>query len=115
MILGEADATSLRPHYPYLADHLAELSPCAAVLRGGVAVTVCNSVRITLHACEAGLRTVPEARGHGHGPDAVRVWVAAVRGTGRIPLYSTSWDNVASRRVAAKVRAIQYAIDLSIY
>ena len=113
-IVGEEDVASLRPRYPYLADHLAELSPCAAVHREGVVVTVCTSVRITHQACEAGFDTIPEVRGRGYGPDAVAVWAAAVRATGRIPLYSTSWDNQASRRVAEKLGLVQYAVDLSI-
>jgi hypothetical protein len=33
---------------------------------------------------------------------------------GRRPLYSTSWANTASQAVAAKLGAIQYAVEFSI-
>lgn len=109
------DLPALRPNFPYLSEHLEGLSPCAGAVEDGVVVAVCSSVRITPSACEAGLHTVEAARGRGRGPDAVAAWAAAVRATGRIPLYSTSWDNMASRRVAAKLGLVQYAATFSIY
>ena len=115
VVVSAADAQSLRAHYPILAENLGVMSPCAAVVERGVAVCVCFSARISPHVAEAGLDTIAAARGRGHGPDAVAAWAAAVRETGRIPLYSTSWDNSPSRRVAEKVGAVQYGIDLSVY
>ena len=108
-------ADVLRPNYPVLAENLAERSPCGAVIDDGAAVSVCFSARISSHVAEAGLDTVAAARGRGYGADAVTAWTAALRATGRLPLYSTSWDNLASRRVAEKLGAIQYGLDLSIY
>ena len=113
--LSEEDLPALRPHFPYLSEHHHGLSPCTGVVADGVAVAVCSSVRITPTACEAGLHTVEAARGRGYGPDAVTAWTAAVRATGRLPLYSTSWDNAPSRRVAAKLSLIQYASSFSVY
>ncbi|MDQ3856704.1 MAG: GNAT family N-acetyltransferase, partial [Chloroflexota bacterium] len=34
--------------------------------------------------------------------------------TGKVPLYSTSWDNSASQAVARKLGLVQYATDLSL-
>ena len=115
VVVSAADARTLQSHYPTLAENLSVMSPCAAVVERGVAVCVCFSARISPHVVEAGLDTIAAARGRGYGPDAVAAWAAAVRETGRIPLYSTSWDNLASRRVAEKVGAVQYGVDLSIY
>lgn len=114
-LVEQRDVHLVSPHYPYLADHLAGLSPCAVVVDGGVAVAACSSVRITDRACEAGVGTEEAFRGKGYASDAVSTWADAVRATGRIPLYSTSWDNAASRRVAEKLGLIQYGIDLSIH
>jgi len=109
------DVPALHPNFPYLSQHLERLSPCVGAIEDGVVIAVCSSVRITASACEAGLHTIEAARGRGHGPDAVAVWAAAVHATGRIPLYSTSWENAASRRVAAKLGLVQYAANFSIY
>ena len=114
-LVTPGDADALRSHFPTLAENLAVMSPCAAVVEGGAAVSVCFSARTSSAVAEAGLDTIPSARGRGHGPDAVAVWAAAVRAVGRLPLYSTSWDNAASRRVAEKLGAVQYAVDLSVY
>lgn len=115
VLVDPDDAACLLPHYPTLAEHLWAMTPCAAVVEDSVAVTVCFSARTSSAVCEAGLDTVPAARGRGHGPEAVAAWAAAVRTTGRQPLYSTSWDNAASRRVAEKLGLVMYAVDLSIY
>jgi RimJ/RimL family protein N-acetyltransferase len=80
----------------------------------GVAVTACSSVRLTPQAAEAGLYTQESYRGRGYSVDAVRLWAEAVRATGRIPLYSTSWENTASQAVAQKLGAVQYGADFSI-
>lgn len=115
VLVTPADDDAFRPHFPTVAEHLAAMSPCAAVIEEGVAVTVCFSARTSPTVSEAGLDTVETARGRGYGVAAVLAWASAVRAAGRLPLYSTSWDNTASRRVAEKLEAVQYAVDLSIY
>lgn len=115
VLVAPDDPDALRPNYSALAENLAAMSPCAAVMEHGVAVSVCFSARISPSVAEAGLDTVASARGRGYGADVVIAWADALRGTGRIPLYSTSWDNLASRRVAVKLGAVQYGVDLSIY
>jgi predicted GNAT family acetyltransferase len=47
-------------------------------------------------------------RGLGLGALAVRSWAAAVQRSGRIALYSTSWDNLPSQGIAARLGAQQY-------
>ena len=95
------------------ASDLAPLLPYAAVVVNGAVASLCSCSRITPDVAEAGLVTVEEHRGHGYAAAATAAWAAAVRATGRLPLYSTSWDNRASRRVAAKLGLRLYGADYS--
>lgn len=72
-----------------------------ASLEDDRAVAVCASVRATSTAHEAGVETLPESRRRGHGAAAVAAWAEELLGAGSIPLYSTTWDNLASQRVAS--------------
>lgn len=89
------------------------IQPCIAVIEDERAVSVCQSVRLSSHAYEAGVDTLEAYRGRGHAADAVAGWAVAVRELGRIPLYSTSWDNEASQGVARKLGLVMYGVDLS--
>ncbi len=104
----------LLPHFPVSAAEIAERQPCAAIVRDGVAISVCSSARLSSHVAEAGLDTILEYRGHGFAVAVTTAWAIAVGNTGRLPLYSTGWDNAASRRVAAKLSLILYGVDCSI-
>lgn len=100
---------------PYLEDWLENVSlgvPMTAVLEDGKAVSLCCSVRMTSRAHEAGVETHPDFRGRGHAARAVAAWARAVRELERVPLYSTSWENEASRALAAKLGLVQYGADL---
>lgn len=89
-------------------------TPYLAIVEDGAAVSLCFSSRLTDCAAEAGLETDPAYRGSGYAPRVVAAWAVEVRSSGRVPLYSTSWDNYASQAVARKLGLIQYATDLSI-
>lgn len=95
---------------PWLED-IGRSEPLVALVREGRALSVCGSVRITPDAHEAGVETSADARGHGEAVAAVAAWARAVREHGAEPLYSTSWDNAASRAVARKLALIPYAAD----
>jgi RimJ/RimL family protein N-acetyltransferase len=102
---------------PYLEDWLGDVTTCApmaAALADGKAVSVCGSVRITPHAHEAGVDTNREFRQRGYATRAVDAWARAVRELGRVPLYSTSWNNTASRALAKRLGLIQFGSDLHI-
>ena len=88
--------------------------PLFAVVVDGQAVSVCCTVRRTADAHEAGVETVPAFRGHGYAARVVASWAQAVRDMGQVPLYSTSWQNDASRTVARKLGLIQFGNDLHI-
>jgi len=103
-----------RKYFDYIPDHLSELQPCFAVAVDGDAVAMCSTVRIPDRVTEAGVYTEESFRGHGYAAAVTAAWAIAIRESGRIPLYSTSWENVASRRVASKLGLILYGSDFSI-
>lgn len=102
---------------PYLDDwqgDVAEGVPMVVVVEDGKAVSICASVRVTENAHEAGVETHRAFRGRGHAARAVAGWARDVRALGRIPLYSTSWENTASQAVARKLGLRQFGVDLHI-
>lgn len=110
----EQNADVLRPHLAAWLGDVMTAPPLFAVLVGGRAVAVCASVRITEQAHEAGVETAPAFRGRGCAARAVAAWAAAVRETGAVPLYSTSWDNTASRALARRLGLRRFGADLHI-
>lgn len=100
-------------YFPYTRSRHAELGPVVARVVDGAAVAVCFSARITSQVAEAGVYTVEPYRGRGYAVEVVRGWAANIRATGRLPLYSTSWENAASQAVAAKLGAVLYGSDFS--
>ena len=101
----------------YFADWIEDIvhgQPFLALVRDDQAVSVCYSARKTSRAHEAGVETHPDYRGRGYAGQVVSAWADAVRRMGRMPLYSTSWENVASQAVASKLGLIQYGADLHI-
>ncbi|MGH8678990.1 MAG: GNAT family N-acetyltransferase [Burkholderiales bacterium] len=89
-------------------------SPILAVIDGGYPVSVCFCARTSEAAAEAGVETAAAFRGRGFGPRVTAAWAVAIRASGRIPLYSTSWSNAASLAVARKLGLVQYASDWSL-
>ncbi|SEJ82804.1 Protein N-acetyltransferase, RimJ/RimL family [Deinococcus reticulitermitis] len=92
-------------HFPALLGRPwgSRVGPVTAAVVGGQAVALCTCARFTARVAEAGVRTAEAYRGQGHALAAVTLWAALVRASGRVPLYSTSWDNLASQRVAARL------------
>ena len=89
-------------------------SPIAAVVVDGHAVSVCFCARRSDAAAEAGLETAEAFRGRGFGTQVTAAWALAVRASGRVPLYSTSWENGASLAVARKLGLVAYACGWSL-
>ncbi len=108
------NATLLQANYPYTLSHIAEHQPVVVMVADGMAVAACSSARITAQVAEASVHTIETYRGCGYAAEAVRGWAAALRATGRLPLYSTWWENIASQAVAKKLRAVQYGVWFSI-
>lgn len=109
-----ANDAAVRAVFPILADDLPWRQPCLAIVREGRLASVCYSARNTGEAAEAGVDTVEVFRGRGYAVSVASAWARAVRDEGRIPLYSTAWDNAASRAVAGKLGLILYGADLEL-
>lgn len=106
----------------YLKDGFKELwaevihrEPCYMIIEDGTAVSVCFSARATSQAAEAGVETLAGYRGKGYAAAVATAWSEAVRQSGRIPLYSTSWDNYDSQSLAERLKVKQYGTDISFY
>ncbi len=96
--------------------------PLVVSMEDGRAVSVCASVRVTAHAHEAGVETLPAYRGRGHAAAASAGWAREVARAqpagsgdrGVMLFYSTSWHNVSSQRVAARLTLTAIGADFSI-
>ena len=98
-----ADMEIAGERFQWLADELEHWEPCYVVLDGeGKIASLCHSSRNILLAAEAGVETLERYRGRGYGTAVVASWARAVRAEGRTPLYSTSWNNDASRALAER-------------
>jgi len=102
------DIEKLKPHFEWMIPLLESMPPAWAVEQDGVFVSACFSSRTTPAADEAGVYTVEACRGKGYAPACVTAWAASIRALGRVPLYGTSWDNLASQRIANKLGLIMF-------
>jgi hypothetical protein len=84
-------------------------APVLAIAEEGYPASICFCARRSDVAAAAGVETVASSRGRGFAPRVVAAWALAVRSTGRVPLYSSAWTNVASLAVARKLRLVPYA------
>ncbi len=90
----------------HLSDWLPDVAyeqPMLAWVESGSALGVCSSVRLTHEAAAAGVEVTPAARQRGIGRAVVQAWAGAVQEAGKIAMYSTSSDNVASQNLAASL------------
>jgi hypothetical protein len=101
--IGEHNAYLLRGGLEDWIPDVPHRRPFLATVEDGHAVAVCASVRISTAVHCAGVETRPEYRRRGHAVNAAAGWGRAVRALGATPFYSTSWDNIASQRVAERL------------
>lgn len=113
-IVGASMAPLLDALLPAWIPDVSTCQPMVVVVVDGKAISICASVRITDEADEAGVDTALEYRGRGYAAQAAAAWATAVRDLGRVPLYSTSWTNAASRSVARKLSLVHFGNDLHI-
>jgi GNAT superfamily N-acetyltransferase len=88
--------------------------PMFAAIRDGRAVAICATVKATASAHAAGVETLPAYRGQGLAARAVAAWGAAVLSLGATPFYGTTFDNVASQRVARRLGLDLLASEFSV-
>ena len=109
------DVKLLEHHFSgWEASEIPASSPTVALIEDGHAVSVCFCARHSDVAAEAGVETAVEFRGRGLAARVTSAWALAIRRSGRIPLYSTSWSNHASLAVARKLGLVAYASSWSI-
>ncbi|WP_433752100.1 GNAT family N-acetyltransferase [Paenibacillus amylolyticus] len=113
-LIGQEQRYLLAEHFPELTDHLHDKWPVATYVIVDSAVAVCCSARLSDHGAEASLYTAPGYRGRGYAAETVKCWQHYVKERGHLPIYSTSWDNLASQQVARKLGLIQFGVDFSI-
>ena len=80
------------------------LGPWALATIEDSIVSICHCARLSETGAEAGVWTDPEFRGQGHAAAVVAAWASLLAPSGRHIFYSTSATNVASQRVAARLR-----------
>jgi RimJ/RimL family protein N-acetyltransferase len=102
----------LRESFPDVERKLDSSDPVFVVVADNKAVSICLSARIGSRAHEAGVETLEPYRGRGYASIVTTAWAAAVHRLGRIPFYSTSWENVASHGVARRLGARLFGADL---
>jgi RimJ/RimL family protein N-acetyltransferase len=112
--ITEENGYLLGEEFAWLRTERAACEPALAVVIDEHAVSVGFSSRMTGRAAEAGVNTLEAFRGRGHASRVVAAWAIAVRETGRVPLYSTSWGNLASQGVARRLGLRIYGVDLSL-
>ena len=88
--------------------------PVMAVVDHGHAVSICFCARRSAVAAEAGVETAVGFRERGFATRVTAAWALAIRASGLVPLYSTSWHNDTSLAVARKLALIPYASDWSL-
>ncbi|HEY1015206.1 MAG TPA: hypothetical protein VGE07_21045 [Herpetosiphonaceae bacterium] len=115
-IVTEATAHVLERFFPWKRSSRLGFAaaPLCATIIDDVAVAICHCARLTDAAAEAGVETAASERGKGYSRAAVAGWAAALRQGGRQPLYSTSWDNLASQGVARSLEMDWYGEDWSV-
>jgi hypothetical protein len=109
--LGAENVDLVRDTYPWLYRSHALWQPCFVVVVAGAAASVCFASRQGVDVLEAGVETLPEFRGRGYAAAVTAAWGVFVAQTGRIPLYSTAWDNFASQAVAKRVGLVMFGTD----
>jgi hypothetical protein len=114
VLVTEENARLLHSHFQAWVADISQCAPMFALSVDGNAVALCCSVRRTHAAHEAGVESAPAYRGRGYSAQVVAAWARGVRDMARVPLYSTSWTNDASRAVARKLGLIGFGCDMHI-
>ena len=105
------DRDLLQRHFPDEARDFEARSPIYAAVEGGVAVAICFCSRDFGPGAPAGVFTIETHRGRGHARRVAAAWAAEITRLGSVPLYGTTWDNLASRAIAARLGAVMLGSD----
>ena len=111
VLVTSEDRSSLEEHFDWALEEWDDIQPLTVATEDGVAVSICHSPASSERASEAGVFTIEAARGRGYAADVVTSWARVLRAAGHLPMYSTTWENTASRRVAEKLGLTMYGED----
>ena len=114
VIVTEKNTEVLQDGFEDFVAELSDWQPFVAFVVNNRAASVCRSARITSEAHEAGVETLPQFRGKDYAQKVTAEWARLVLITGAMPLYSTSWNNIASQAVARKLNLRCYGADFHI-
>lgn len=114
VLVTRTNTDVLLPLLPPRVPDVERSPPVVAIVASGEAVAVCASVRRTAQAHEAGVEVDVAHRGRGYALQVVTAWARAVRSLRAEPLYSTSWDNEASKAVAHRLGLVEFGNELAI-
>jgi RimJ/RimL family protein N-acetyltransferase len=114
ILIDEQNAHLLQEGLDEWIPDLFHEQPVLALIVNGRAVAICASVRITKAAHEAGVETLIAHRQKGYAAKVVSAWARAVNQMGVLPLYSTSFENVASQTVAKRLGLSKFGVDFQI-
>jgi len=89
--------------------------PIYAIVLDERIVSTCTSSRENETAGEAWVRTLPEFRRHGFARQVTAAWAHGLQQQGKIPFYSHSSDNLASRALARSLRLVQFVAGVSYF
>jgi len=112
--ISDDNAHLLRDGFEDWLPDVPHRQPFVAMIEDGRAVSICASVRISDAVHCAGVETHVGHRHRGYAASAVAGWAMAVRARGATPFYSTSWENHASQRVAARLGLSLVGVDFHI-
>jgi len=112
--IDESNLQLLSAHLNEWLDVALGCQPMVVAVSERNAVSVCASVRRSPTAHEAGVETAAEFRGRRFGRSALTSWLANVNGLGIEGIYSTSWTNEASRRLAAAAGLERFGVDFHV-
>jgi GNAT acetyltransferase len=114
VLITKENASILKNGFPRMLRHVlagSDIGPVAAVVIAGSPVSICYCARLTSSGAEAGVETREAMRRRGYATKAVAGWAAAIYERGLLPLYSTSWENLASLGVARALEMVFYGED----
>ena len=112
--IGQENAELLCHYFKNWLPDIAYRQPFMALAEGDNAVSLCASVRISEVVHCAGVETHIDHRRRGYALDVVAGWANSVRSRGATPFYSTSWDNIASQRVACRLGFVLAGVDFHV-
>lgn len=109
--VGEENAHWGAETFPWILEEYKDYQPMMVAIDDGKIVSVCHSPYCSQNAHVAGVDTHEGYRRNGYATAVAAEWGVAVRALGKIPIYSTGLDNVASQGVTRKVGLIHYNSD----